>query len=540
MTPLLVVRGLDVAYDQTQVLFGVDFEVEEGEIVALLGTNGAGKSTLLKAISGLNPGRSGSIVFDGRDIVGADTGEIARLGIAQVPGGRGIFPSLTVADNIRAAGWLYRDDRTYLADATARVLEYFPVLEARWETAAGSLSGGEQQMLSLAQAFIAKPRMLMIDELSLGLAPTIVDRLLDIVRAIHDSGTTIILVEQSVNVALRLAKRAVFMEKGEIRFSGPTSELLGRTDILRSVFLQGAATMTTAASNGKSNGKTNGKKTTTRAALKKLDQAADALLGEPVVLETRGLTKRYGGVVAVNEVDLQLHQGQILGLIGPNGAGKTSIFDLLSGFNIPDRGVVSLEGREVTTWPAWRRARAGLARGFQDARLWPSLTVKEAIAAAIGSSVTSPIPAFLALPASKDAEAALALRVEDVIELLGLGAFRDKFVSELSTGSRRIVEIAALLPNAPKVIILDEPSSGIAQKETEALGPLLKQVQSYLDCSILLIEHDMPLIAGLADHIVALELGQVIAFGRPSKVLEDPRVVESYLGNTSYAELGVN
>jgi branched-chain amino acid transport system ATP-binding protein len=322
------------------------------------------------------------------------------------------------------------------------------------------------------------------------------------------------------------------MEKGEIRFSGPTAELLGRTDILRSVFLKGAASIGT---NGNgSNGKTSAKSAKTK------DQLANALLDNPIVLETRGLTKRYGGVTAVNDVDLQLHQGQILGLIGPNGAGKTSIFDLISGFQTPDRGFVALDGHEVTQWQAWRRANAGLARGFQDARLWPSLTVREALAAAVGSSVTSPLPAFLGLPAAKDAEAALARRVEEVIELLGLGAFRDKFVAELSTGSRRIVEIASLLPNAPKVIILDEPSSGIAQKETEALGPLLKEVQRYLDCSILLIEHDMPLISSLADHLVGLELGEVIAFGRPAEVLENPRVVESYLGNTTYSELSLN
>ena len=131
-------------------------------------------------------------------------------------------------------------------------------------------------------------------------------------------------------------------------------------------------------------------------------------------------------------------------------------------------------------------------------------------------------------------------KVEDLIALLGLGAFRDKFISELSTGSRRMVEIATLIANEPEVLILDEPSSGIAQKETEALGPMLKGVQRYTDCSILIIEHDMPLLSGLADHVVGLELGQVIAFGRPAEVLENPRVVESYLGNTSYKELAKN
>jgi branched-chain amino acid transport system ATP-binding protein len=540
--PLLVVHGLDVAYDQTQVLFGVDLEVADGEIVALLGTNGAGKSTLLKAISGLVPPQNGSVIFDGKEISDFDPGQIAHLGIAQVPGGRGIFPSLTVAENLRAAGWLYRKDKAYLEDATARVLEYFPILETRSATPAGSLSGGEQQMLSLAQAFIAKPRLLMIDELSLGLAPTIVDRLLDIVRAIHANGTTIVLVEQSVNVALRLARRAVFMEKGEIRFSGPTAELLERTDILRAVFLKGAASAT-AASNG-DKAASNGAPVMTRAAAKaaakmQATRAADLLAG-PVVLETRGLTKRYGGVIAVRDVDLQLHAGEILGLIGPNGAGKTTLFDLISGFTSIDGGRVVLGGVDVTTWPAWRRAHAGLARGFQDARLWPSLTVREALAAAVGSAVTSPLPAFFGLPAAKDAEAALAVQVEHLITLLGLGAFRDKFIAELSTGTRRMVEIATLLPNDPKVIILDEPSSGIAQKETEALGPMLREVQRYTGCSILLIEHDMPLISGLADHIVALELGEVITQGRPEAVLDDPRVIESYLGNTTYAELGAS
>ena len=526
--PILKVRELDVAYDQTQVLFEVNMEVESGEIVALLGTNGAGKSTLLKAVSGLVPARRGTIDFDGNDINKLHPGAIAKLGIAQVPGGRGIFPSLTTGENLRAAGWLYRGDKPYVQDANRRVIEYFPILETRWDTPAGSLSGGEQQMLSLAQAFIAKPRLLMIDELSLGLAPTIVDRLLDIVRAIHDSGTTILLVEQSVNVALRLADRAVFMEKGEIRFSGPTAELLDRTDILRAVFLKGAASA--------SNGKEDDGRLSARAQARRSNEI-DA---RPVVLETKGLTKRYGGVVAVREVDLELHDGEILGLIGPNGAGKTTIFDLISGFIPTDGGRVVLDGREVTAWPAWRRAEAGLARGFQDARLWPSLTVREALAAAVGSAVTSPLPAFLGLPAARDAEAVLNERVEDLIALLGLAAFRDKFVAELSTGTRRIVEIATLLPNDPKVIILDEPSSGIAQKETEALGPMLREVQRYTGCSILVIEHDMPLISRLADHIVALELGEVIARGRPAQVLEDPRVVESYLGNTTYAELGAS
>ncbi len=239
--PLLVCRGVHVAYDKVRVLFGVDMEIRDGEIVALLGTNGAGKSTLLKAISGLVEPVDGSIVFDGRDITHVDPVERARLGIVQVPGGRAVFPTLTVAEHFKAAAWLFaKEDATEVRARTDRVLALFPRLKERWHQMAGNLSGGEQQQLGLGMAFVAKPRLLIIDELSLGLAPAIVEQLLDIVRAIHAEGCPVILVEQSVNVALTIAQRAYFMEKGEIRFEGAAPELLARGDLLRSVFLEGA------------------------------------------------------------------------------------------------------------------------------------------------------------------------------------------------------------------------------------------------------------------------------------------------------------
>src|SRR5688500_5346365 len=218
-------------------------EVRPGEIVALLGTNGAGKSTLLKAISGTVDPIGGAMFFDGRDITHADANQTVAMVIIQVPGGKAVFPTLTVAEHLRAAGWLYRGDPEYLKQATEEVYETFPRLRERIDQMAGNLSGGEQQMLALGMAFIAKPKLLMIDELSLGLAPTIVEQLLIIVRRIQESGTAIILVEQSINVALTVAERAYFLEKGEVRFQGPTQELLERDDIVRSVFLQGAASV---------------------------------------------------------------------------------------------------------------------------------------------------------------------------------------------------------------------------------------------------------------------------------------------------------
>jgi ABC-type branched-subunit amino acid transport system ATPase component len=255
-------------------------------------------------------------------------------------------------------------------------------------------------------------------------------------------------------------------------------------------------------------------------------------VGPTVVLETENLTKRYGTVAAVSGLGLALHEGEILGLIGPNGAGKTTVFDLLTGLLPVDDGAVYLAGVDVTDWPAHVRARCGLGRSFQDARLWPSLTVREALAVAMERHVEVPevLPALVGLPAVGDSEAAVAMRVDELIELLGLGAFRDKFVAELSTGSRRIVEIGAMLAHRPRVLLLDEPSSGIAQKETEALGPLLRDVQHQLACSMLVIEHDMRLITGLADRIVALDLGQVIADGTPAQVTSNARVIDSYLG----------
>src|SRR5205823_5503348 len=165
----------------------------------------------------------------------------AERGIIRTPGGRGVCPGLTVAANLRLAAWMFRNDEAYVRQATEVVLGYFPILRERLDEPAGNLSGGEQQILTLTQAFLSRPRLLMIDELSLGLAPTVVEQLLDIVRAIAELGTTIVLVEQSVNLALTVARRAVFMEKGEVKFSGSTTELMRRPDILRSVYLKGSA-----------------------------------------------------------------------------------------------------------------------------------------------------------------------------------------------------------------------------------------------------------------------------------------------------------
>jgi ABC-type branched-subunit amino acid transport system ATPase component len=236
----------------------------------------------------------------------------------------------------------------------------------------------------------------------------------------------------------------------------------------------------------------------------------------------------------MNEVSLTLEAGTILGVIGPNGAGKTTLFDLVSGFLLPDSGTVTFLGRDITTLTPDGRAKLGLQRSFQDARLFPSLTVAENIAVAFERhlDVRSSTMAALHLPNVRRSEAKVRRRVERLIEMFGLGDYRDKFVRELSTGSRRIVDLACTLAADPKVLLLDEPSSGVAQRETEELGPLLTRIRFETGCSILLIEHDMPLITSVSDELIALDLGTVVTRGRPDEVVEHPKVVESYLGTT--------
>jgi ABC-type branched-subunit amino acid transport system ATPase component/MFS family permease len=548
LAKLLLVRNLDVGYDGVQVLFHVDFEVDEGEIVALLGTNGAGKSTLLKAISGVIEATNGAIVFDGRDMTYAPPNEVAARGVVQVPGGAGVFPSLTVAENLRLAGWLHRHDRERTHDGVEHVLSLFPVLRERLDQPAGNLSGGQQQMLTLGMAFVTRPRLLMIDELSLGLAPAVVEQLLPIVHEIRAQGTTIILVEQSVNLALTLAETAYFMEKGEIRFHGPTAELLDRPDVLRSVFLEGAATIdraptpTPAAS-------TNGNGAVPAPAVAASTVAANGTKGAatreavPARLALRGVSKSFGGLRALSDVALDVGPGELLGFLGPNGAGKTTLFDVVSGFLTADTGTIALDDgsgdgpRDITRLNAAARARLGLGRSFQDGRLFPALTVAETVAVALERrvEVRDPIAAALHLPSVADSELHIHARVEQLLELLGITDFRDKLTRELSTGSRRIVDLACVLAHEPTVLLLDEPSSGIAQREAEALGPLLLRIRDETGASLLVIEHDVPLLLSIADRIVALDLGAVVTDGSPSEVVNDPRVVASYLGTTEAA-----
>jgi ABC-type branched-subunit amino acid transport system ATPase component len=333
------------------------------------------------------------------------------------------------------------------------------------------------------------------------------------VRALKSAGTAVLLVEQSVDVAVSVADRVYVMESGAIRFSGTAAEVRDRPNLLRSIFLRGGYPGAEPARPSR--------------------PAADVpATGSARALEVTSVSVAFGGIGALDDVSLVAGRGEVVGIIGPNGAGKTTLFDVISGFTRPDHGGVVLEGTDLTVLSAGARARLGLGRSFQDSSLFGGLSVRDTLAVALERFVDAgdPLNAVLRLPIMVDTEAAVRVRVDELIELFGLSPFADSFVSELSTGTRRLVDLAAVVAHAPTVVLLDEPSSGVAQREVEAMGELLRRVRRTLDATLLVVEHDISFVSSLADRLVALDRGSVLAAGETGEVLARPEVVEAFLG----------
>jgi branched-chain amino acid transport system ATP-binding protein len=234
---LLAIHGVETFYGRIQALRGVDMEVNEGEIATLIGSNGAGKSTLMMTVCGVNRARAGSIIYDGKDITSLPTHEIMRMGISQAPEGRRIFPRMSVLENLQMGA--ATTDAKFFKEDLERIYALFPILRRRQNQRGGTLSGGEQQMLAIARALMARPRLLLLDEPSLGLAPLIVRQIFDTIRELNrNQGITVFLVEQNAFHALQLAHRGYVMVNGRITMSGPGRELLARDEI-RSAYLEG-------------------------------------------------------------------------------------------------------------------------------------------------------------------------------------------------------------------------------------------------------------------------------------------------------------
>ena len=266
-----------------------------------------------------------------------------------------------------------------------------------------------------------------------------------------------------------------------------------------------------------------------------LARVATAEAQSGTALRTQDVTVRFGGNTAVDKVSVHVDHGELVGLIGTNGAGKSTLLNAISGF-VPAQGRVFVLGADVTPRRAPARHARGLGRGFQGALIYPGLTVRESLMVALEARSRSRLVASMtALPPSPAQERAKRAEADEIIDYVGLTRYADHFVASLSTGTRRIVELASLLAVNARVLLLDEPTGGVAQREAEAFGPLIKQVQAELDAAVIVIEHDMPLVMSISDRVYCLEAGAVIAEGPPEQVRQDPLVIASYLGTSDHA-----
>lgn len=499
-SPVLVVRDLEAGYGPVPVLTGIDLDVEAGELVAIVGANGAGKTTLLRAIAGIKPATAGAVAIAGQDTTTVTAHALARRGVALVPGGHTVVAGLTVREHLDIAR---EGDDQSAGDPFGGE----SALADRGDQMASTLSGGEQQLLALACARIAQPALLLIDELSLGLAPRAVEQALASAREMADRGAAVVVVEQSVEAVMAVADRLVLLDKGEITFSGTVAEARANPTLLAAVALGGA------------------RRTATRATTRPPSSETGP------ALEIDGVSLSFDGTTVVRDVSLSVAPGQLVGIIGPNGAGKTSLFDVVSGFVAPDGGRVVLNGVDVTELSPSRRAAAGLGRSFQRAGLFPGLTVRDAVLVALDRrSPPGASLAVLGVPSARRSQARLRRRAEGTLELLGLDRWAGVPVADLPTGTRRLVALACTLAFEPSVLLLDEPTAGLSRLEAEEIPPLLRRTARDTGAAMLVVEHDVPLLASVADRLVAMVGGSVVADGSPAEVVDDPVVVAAYLG----------